>query len=617
MRRRRTNERSSDRAAVFATSLLLAMGILVALTAIAAAEYFLSASVPIYSGWGLSNYFVYRQDLVAVPIILGTLAAVLAWRPGAGPPQSRLDPRLVAVASAGVVLVLGYAGTYFVFRNYALSLDEFLVGFDAAILRHGSLLARIPVEWRNYVDALQPLFVLHAPGDIAWSSAYLPGNAAIIAVFEWLGDGALAPSVLAAASVILLYLVARKLAPEDHEFAIIAVLLLVTSSQFLLTAMTPYAMTAHLALNLAWLWLALHDRPWSRGTAIAVSFVACGLHQMVFHPLFVAPFLLWFWWTGRRSLALFYFAAVSVSALLWIVYWQLAVVFTLPDAPDAAPLGGALFTERVLDVIEDAFRIEALGLIPDNLLRFFTWQNPLMLALVAAALLTIRRQPPIAKALVGGILLMFAATILLMPYQGHGWGYRYFHGLLGSFALLGAYGWRTIIAQAPELRRRLHVGLGLAILVSVGVLLPLRAVQAYRFVTPYAVASDQIARADADVVILDSGDRWFGWDLVRNDPFLRHRPIIVYARSLRTAQARALCRNYRVKVISSSSPELALLERMKRSARSTTEAQRRQRLRMAGCGDNPVEGKRMPLREAAGAHRGAVQSERLPAERLP
>ena len=136
-----------------------------------------------------------------VPIILGTLAAVFAWRPREGPPQAWFEPRRVAIASAGIVLVVCYAGTYFVFRNYALSLDEFLVGFDAAILHHGALLARIPVEWRAYLDSLQPLFVLHAPGDIAWSSAYLPGNAAIRAVFERLGDGALAPPVLAAASI--------------------------------------------------------------------------------------------------------------------------------------------------------------------------------------------------------------------------------------------------------------------------------------------------------------------------------------------------------------------------------------------------------------------------------
>ena len=38
--------------------------------------------------------------------------------------------------------------------------------------------------------------------------------------------------------------------------------------------------------------------------AIAVGAVACGLHQIVFHPLFVAPFILHLWFHKRRALAL-------------------------------------------------------------------------------------------------------------------------------------------------------------------------------------------------------------------------------------------------------------------------------------------------------------------------
>lgn len=591
---------AADPAGILTASIVLVTQVVILLAAIALALHFFAVLVPISAGWGLSNYFAYQQDLVAVPIVLGTLAAVLAWRPLVTPPRALPDMRFLIFALAAAVLILCYAGTYFVFHDYGLSLDEFMSGFDARILGGGVLFAPLPVEWRNYADALQPLFVMKAPGSIAWSSAYLPGNAAIRAAFEWLGDGALAPPVLAAASVVLLYLVARKLAPEDNEFAAVAVLLFVTSSQFLLTAMTPYAMTAHLAFNLAWLWLALHDRRWSRIAAVAVSFVACGLHQMVFHPLFVAPFLLWFWWTGRRALALLYFAAVSACALAWIAYWQLAIALTLPDAPTASH-GGALFAERVIRVVNDALQFEAIGLMLQNLLRFVTWQNPLTITLFAAAWLTIRRQPPIAKTLLGGILLMFAATVVLMPYQGHGWGYRYFHGLLGSFALLGAYGWRTIRDQAPELRRRLHVGLGVAILVSLALLLPLRAYQANRFATPYAVASERIAKTDAEVVILDNGDRWYAWDLVRNDPFLRQRPIILHARSLRPDDLTALCRNYRVKVISSSSPELALIRKMKSAPNAPTEAQRLQRFRVAGCGKNPVQDKNISAHGAAGA----------------
>src|SRR6266852_644436 len=69
-------------------------------------------------------------------------------------------------------------------------------------------------------------------------------------------------------------------------------ILLACSSQFLITAMSPYAMTAHLALNMVWLWFFLRDTRAGHLMAAGVAFVACGLHQVIFHPLFAAPFLL-------------------------------------------------------------------------------------------------------------------------------------------------------------------------------------------------------------------------------------------------------------------------------------------------------------------------------------
>ncbi|MDB5698293.1 MAG: hypothetical protein JWN69_1097 [Alphaproteobacteria bacterium] len=590
---RQACDRFTDRANFLAASTLLVIAALVLLSALVAGLYFHLESDSIYTRWGLSHHFAH-QDLLGVPVVLGALGALLASRSDVLP-RPMPDPRSWIVPLAAAVLVLCYAGTFVVFHNYGLSLDEFMAGFDARIFGEGTLFARLPAEWRTHSDALQPLFVLKVPGDVAWSSSYLPGNAAIRALFEAIGDGALASPALAGVAVVLVYLVARKLAPKDGEFACVAVLLFATSSQFLITAMTPYSMTAHLAFNLAWLWLMLHDRPWSRAAALAVSFVACGLHQMVFHPLFVAPFLIWMWATGQRRLALFYSAAIAAFALFWIVYWQLAIAWALPDAPDAAHLGGTFLAERAVTMVYEAMQIGTLILIVENLLRFMTWQNPLALVLVAAAFLTIRRQPTIAQALLGGIVLMFAAIFVLMPYQGHGWGYRYLHGLLGSFALAAAFGWRTIVNEAPELRRRLQVGLGIAILASMAVLLPLRAYQAHHFATPYATASANIAHIDADVVILDSGDRWYGGDLVRNDPFLRRRPIILLDQTLKPGAAQSLCRRYRVKVISDSSPEFGQIRRMTMTdAALVKKAQRLQRLRIAGCGDSSVQDLRTP-----------------------
>ena len=87
----------------------------------------------------------------------------------------------------------------------------------------------------------------------------------------------------------------------------ISVILLASSAQFLIAAMTPYAVTTHLCLNLVWLWLFLRDRWWGHLAAVLVAFVASGLHQVAFHPLFAAPFVFSLLFTRRWSL----------SVLLW------------------------------------------------------------------------------------------------------------------------------------------------------------------------------------------------------------------------------------------------------------------------------------------------------------
>ena len=72
-------------------------------------------------------------------------------------------------------------------------------------------------------------------------------------------------------------------------------------------------MSAHLAFNLIWLWCFLRgDRKGDAGAIIA-GFIATGLHQLLFHPLFVAPFLAHLWLTGERRRAIVYaFAYLAI-----------------------------------------------------------------------------------------------------------------------------------------------------------------------------------------------------------------------------------------------------------------------------------------------------------------
>src|SRR3546814_5183862 len=49
--------------------------------------------------------------------------------------------------------------------------------------------------------------------------------------------------------------------------------------------------SAHLTINLCWLWFVLRRRWWADAAALTLGFFAVGLHQFHYHPLFAAPIL--------------------------------------------------------------------------------------------------------------------------------------------------------------------------------------------------------------------------------------------------------------------------------------------------------------------------------------
>ncbi|MHB8528500.1 MAG: hypothetical protein ACYC8V_03195, partial [Caulobacteraceae bacterium] len=81
---------------------------------------------------------------------------------------------------------------------------------------------------------------------------------------------------------------------------------------------------------------------------------------------------------------------------------------------------------------------------------------------------------------------------------------------------------------------------------SIAILLPGRLWQAGQWVRPYAAASAAIAAAPSQVVLVDETGVWFGRHLVRNDPFLRNRPLVLDAALLDRAQLREICSRYTV-----------------------------------------------------------------------
>jgi hypothetical protein len=498
----------------------------------------------------ISLYFLAVQDfpvLVLFGLFFVGLGAVLCSHLAVSlPPIKPHHEFRLAWITAVVGCCIVWAGARFVYQNFGLSADEFMAEFDARIISTGRLLASVTPDWRAYVPALQPIFRLELPENAYWISSYLPMNAAIRAVFVLLGEPAWEGVVLAGVAIIAVFGVARRLWPDRPDAAVVSIVLLVCSSQFLITAMTPYAMTAHLALNMVWLWLFLRDTRAAHVMAAGVAFVACGLHQIVFHPLFAAPFVVSLVIARRWKLATYYAAVYGLIGVFWILYWSLVLGEVNAPTAAAADIGALYFVQRVYAMIDLSLKGPLLmGL---NLLRFLAWQSPLLIPLALVGLFARRNRDWTIISLAAGILLTLGVVLVLMPFQGHGWGYRYLHGFLGSLSLIAAQGWIHVTDRGPLTARTPILALSSSVLLSLFVLLPWRAYQVHAFVEPYASAAESIKHSSAGVVIVDATDIWYGEDLVRNDPFLGASPKVLSLWNLDEARLSELCRRYDVAI---------------------------------------------------------------------
>jgi hypothetical protein len=485
----------------------------------------------------LPRYYFLHEDsfvLAALVVLLVAFGARGEAKFATGLPELSLTRRKVLIGATIVALLL-WAGTYLVFGNDPLSRDEQMVVFDMQIFRHGLLAAPLAPEWRRYVQ-VAPEFLLSLPEGTAWVSFYMPVNAMLRTLFGVMFDPAAMNPVLAAAGAVATFDCARRLFPEEREAQAIAVLIYATSAQMLVTAMTPYAMTAHLAFNMIWLSLYLRDTRASHAGAIAVGFLAIGIHQIVFHPLFAIPFIDHLRRRGQWRTAAAYLGCYALFGLFWISYPHIVAIsagLKSQHGPAAGTIG--FIAARILPLVTQREPL-TIPLMEANLLRFIAWQNLALVPLVILGCHSIRRGDGIARPLAAGLALTVVAIGLLAPYQAIGWGYRYLHGLIGSCALLAGYGWASS-ARRSELRRFVAA----ATLATVLGAIPFLTWQAAAFAAPYARVSRMIDGINADMVVIDSEGPVFRIDEVRNRPDLSNRPIRLASHMLKPADIVQLC----------------------------------------------------------------------------
>lgn len=494
-------------------------------------------------------YALFEAPFLIVVALLAVIAAVVLVAPRRASMgrdtwiDAREAPdRTVVLLVAAVTFIVTVLVTHFVLYGYAFAMDEFSADFQARLFARGQASAVLPEFWRPFAFGLTPVFVaLDATGS-SWHSVYLPVYSLLKAPFVAIGAPTLLNPLLAALTIVALVAAAERLWPRERLRPWLAVALLVSSSEFLVTSGTAYSMPAHLLLNVTWLWLYLRDDARSWAAALVVGALALGLHNPFPHALFVAPFLLRLVRDRRWSRVASAAVAYGIASAAWYAWLR----HSYAPSADGSALG--LFAVPNLDV---------LWLHGLNVSLLLTWQAPLFGVLVVAALCQPRRLGAPLADLAWGVLLTLGFYMFFPSTQGHGWGYRYAYQVLGSLSLLGAAG-ITPLAEAMG-RRRAQLLVAATLVLAVTLEVPLRLANTEHFVRPFAASAEFLQSREASVVLVHGDSLWYGRDLIRNDPFLEGQPVILYGTNLTPAGRAYLERAFPGKVLDVRDSELLRL----------------------------------------------------------
>jgi hypothetical protein len=462
-------------------------------------------------------YSLHELPFLLLLLVTTLLAALVALRrPGADAAAlaergSSPSWRAIAVIALAVFCV-ALASSYLVHHSLLFAMDEFTTEFQARIFAAGRLSAIVPDAWRAIAPAITPIFTTFHTETGEWASLYLPGYALLKAPFVLLGAGVLLNPLLSAGTVFAMTAVARRLWPGEALRPWVAIAVIVTSSQFVVASGTGYSMPAHLFLNLVWLWLYLRGDARSWAAALVVGAVTLGLHNPFPHALFIAPFML-------RLLRDRRWGRLGAAVIVYVADAALLMVWMRMVHPLAGAGGPGVLSVFALPTLP------ALWLQLVHLTLLFSWHAPLVGALAVAGYVRTRRSEPVLADVGMGVALTLAFYAFFPLTQGHGWGYRYAHQIIGNIALLAAAGMPVLLGAVGVRRGRMLLAgsCGIALLVQ----LPLRLVQTERFVRPFAAGHRLIQEQRADVVLVRGDSVWYGTDLIRNDPFLR-QPVVIY-----------------------------------------------------------------------------------------
>jgi len=479
-----------------------------------------------FAGVSIYSHLLLFQDYYAVaPYAIVAALALLA-------PVRELGLRLAdwigghpGLVAAATTLALA-AGSRFVYHAHPLSMDEYALVFQSRVFAEGHLTGRYPAELMDWIvpKFFQGLFIaiLGNAGDVV--SVYWPGYSLLLTPFTLLGIPWLLNPILCGGTVLVMHRLGLRLF-GNREAAGLVVLLTIASPAVTVNGISFYSMPGHLLANALYVLLLLDPTPRRASIAGAVGSLALVLHNPVPHILFALPWLVWLASRPERFRLLGALVAGYLPGCMLLGFgWSLFLGRqTGTAAAGAIAVAGAnLLYDRVASLSNTVLGL-GLASRPLDLAKLWLWSVPGMLALALAGAWQLRRERSVWWAIAASGLLTYFGFFLVPFDQGHGWGARYFHSAWLVLPLLAVR-----VLRAPNAALSGYVA-GCAIL-SLALLTSLRALQVEQFIARHLAQLPATSSGEARVLIIDGRNSYYGWDLVRSDPFFRDAVKVLFSR---------------------------------------------------------------------------------------
>jgi hypothetical protein len=434
-----------------------------------------------------------------------------------------LHPVSIALA---ITAFLGI-GSWLVYQNSRLSMDEYAQFFQSQVFAAGHLSGRFPVPLIDWLlpAGFQNYFLDLSKATGAVASAYWPSFALLLTPFTWLGVPWACNPILSGLTVWLIHRLAMRIF-DNSESAGLAVLFTVASPVFFADGVSYYSMTAHLLANTVFALLMIEANPRRAIAAGVVGSVALTLHNPVPHMLFTAPWIISLLrQPGKLRIALWLFAGYLPLCLLFGFGWFFHVSQIAHDGVKIAS-GATAFADSLSQVYGVVSFPTVMVLLARliGVAKIWAWSAPGLMLLACYGGWKWRRNR-YCLLLCASSLLTLVMYALIPVDQGHGWGYRYFHSAWMVLPILGAAAF-TPTANKLEDTKFAPDGDAIGFVVACALLslvlgTGLRAQQMHSFIAAHERQVPQYQGTERRVVILNPSFAFYGFDLVQNDPWLR------------------------------------------------------------------------------------------------